>query len=114
MLRLLFTPPPGHSPPLGHSSHDGLDREWREFAGEEAVPSSAGADPVLARKNLPTIVEANKMAEINDRSTLIHLPHLSLYPNKLQPYLRGMRWSKGREIKMKCRTGSLEINHLLH
>ncbi len=92
---------------------EGLDREWGALAGGNAVPPSASADPATAKQNLASVVEANMAAEMNRRTTLTHLPLLSLYPNKLQPYLRGRGWSKGREIKMKCRTGSLEINHLL-
>ena len=46
------------------------------------------------------------------RSTLAHLPRISVYPGKLQPYLRGLP-DGGMHLKMQCRTGTIPLNGLL-
>lgn len=50
---------------------------------------------------------------MRQRSTLVHLPHLSLFHGKLQPYLQYTVGGKGTDLKFKCRAGVLEVNHLL-
>ena len=51
--------------------------------------------------------------DISQRTTLVHLPDIPLYPLSLQPYLRGPATGAGTHLKMQCRTGSLPVNHLL-
>ena len=50
--------------------------------------------------------------EMSARSTLAHLPQISLYSDKMQPYLRGLPDS-GMHLKMQCRTGTIPLNGLL-
>ena len=52
---------------------------------------------------------------MGQRSTLQHLPLIQLHSRNIQPYLvhpyyRGL----GSFLKMKCRTGTIQLNALLH
>ena len=51
---------------------------------------------------------------MSNHTTLQHLPHVLLY-DKLQPYLMGKyACGEGTVLKMRCRTGTLQVNALLH
>jgi hypothetical protein len=58
---------------------------------------------------------AQLLKEMEARSTLQHLPHISIDPWRLQPYLkRKFLCADGTALKMRCRLGTLQVNHLLH
>ena len=68
-----------------------------------------------ARQLVQKAVENGERQEMGQRSTLQHLPHIQLHSRNIQPYLvhpyyRGL----GSFLKMKCRTGTIQLNALLH
>ena len=98
-----------------------LEKDWQHTVGGQAGagdlpsffsthgPSAFGVAARLFR----SACQQRHEHDLNRYSTLTHLPLIPTYHNKLQPYLRGVH-DPGVLLKMKCRTGSIQINHLLH
>lgn len=76
--------------------------------------SGEGAFRKEAQEVVSNAADSAARLEMESRSTLQHLPHISLRRGAIQPYMvhphqRGV----GTWLKMKCRTGTLEVNALL-
>lgn len=65
-------------------------------------------------KLLGAAAAAANAAQMREKSSLVHLPHIRLHKLRIQPYLKDAHHAGlGTLLKMRCRTGSLEVNALL-
>lgn len=108
----------------------GLRADWEAMhsaASAALQPSALPRDsvdacyddaPQLFLTRARTLIDAAALQEeeraMHSRSTLQHLPHIRLRKANIQPYLlqpnnRGL----GTDLKMRCRTGTLQVNSLL-
>ena len=63
-----------------------------------------------ATRMLQDTTKHQRHVTMSNHTTLQHLPHISLY-DKLQPYLLGKHvCGEGTVLKMRCRTGTLQVN----
>jgi hypothetical protein len=100
-----------------------LEGQWQTLGGASGQADlqlhtlfPAGGGPscfVRAGRILREASQQRLRQNMSQRTTLVHLPDIPLYPLSLQPYLRGPATGAGTHLKMQCRTGSLPVNRLL-
>ena len=108
----------------------GLRKDWEEMSSAAVSAQQPQAQPqddvdacyniapelFRARANALDAAAARKRDEdaMRNHSTLQHLPHIRLSRSRMQPYLFGTSdRGFGTLLKMRCRTGTLQINSLL-
>ena len=85
-----------------------LQRKWQQTVGGPIAPQ-------LGKVLINNAALRAQHVEMDARSTMSLLKLINPVPFKLQPYLKGKTSNdKGTKLKMKFRTGTIEVGDLMH
>ena len=85
-----------------------MQRKWQQTVGGPIAPQ-------LGKVLINNVALRAQHVEMDARSTMSLLKLINPIPFKLQPYLKGSTSNdKGTKLKMKFRTGTIEVGDLMH